>query len=162
MIATDRGIRCAHCKDYHASIDEVKTCAKIEQALKVFDHVEKVPPARPAHITLRQIAKREAVPAGRYAIYEQAVLKFYRVSKPTEGRWSGRIFVERQLGDDLIPLKTHATKNAVLDQIAQNPQEAMLRYGREIGTCGHCGRTLTNEDSRALGIGPVCRGRMGW
>lgn len=35
--------------------------------------------------------------------------------------------------------------------------EAMLRFGRELGTCGHCGRDLTNEESRAAGIGPVCR-----
>ena len=30
------------------------------------------------------------------------------------------------------------------------------------GSCGHCGRTLTNEESRARGIGPICAGKMGW
>jgi uncharacterized protein DUF6011 len=32
----------------------------------------------------------------------------------------------------------------------------MVRYGQELGECGHCGRTLTDEASRAAGIGPVC------
>jgi hypothetical protein len=46
--------------------------------------------------------------------------------------------------------------------IAAGPKEAMLRYGQEIGSCGHCGRTLTNDESRAYGIGPVCRKGKGW
>jgi len=36
---------------------------------------------------------------------------------------------------------------------------AVVRYGKEIGECGICGRTLTDEESRAAGIGPVCAGR---
>lgn len=39
------------------------------------------------------------------------------------------------------------------------PYEAMIRYGQEIGACGHCGRDLTNEESRAAGIGPICRNK---
>lgn len=41
-------------------------------------------------------------------------------------------------------------------KVLADPTEAMLTYGREIGRCGHCGTTLTNEASRAAGIGPVC------
>lgn len=33
---------------------------------------------------------------------------------------------------------------------------AMATYGREIGSCGACGRELTNDESRARGIGPDC------
>lgn len=40
---------------------------------------------------------------------------------------------------------------------AAGPVEAMLKYGQEIGECGHCGRTLTNDESRAFGMGPKCR-----
>ena len=36
-------------------------------------------------------------------------------------------------------------------------KEAQVLFGREIGRCGVCGKTLTDETSRALGIGPVCR-----
>lgn len=34
--------------------------------------------------------------------------------------------------------------------------EAMALYGRELKHCGLCGRTLTNDASRAIGIGPEC------
>lgn len=34
--------------------------------------------------------------------------------------------------------------------------EAMQAYGQKMGYCGDCGRHLTDEISRKLGIGPVC------
>lgn len=34
--------------------------------------------------------------------------------------------------------------------------------GHSWGVCAVCARTLTNPESVELGIGPVCRGRMGW
>ena len=35
-----------------------------------------------------------------------------------------------------------------------------MQEGQETGTCSCCGRTLTNELSISLGIGPICR--EGW
>lgn len=101
------------------------------------------------------------VPAGHYAVEIDGVLKFYKVDRPTEGRWAGRTFVKVQASDDLYAVRG-AGAAAVLKAIAADPKTAMLRYGQEIGSCGHCHRTLTNEESRAAGIGPVCRGKMGW
>ena len=101
------------------------------------------------------------VPAGRYAVEDNGSLKFYKVDRPTEGRWAGRTFVKVQASDREYPVKGGAAAR-VLSLIARDPKAAMLRYGREIGSCGHCGRTLTNEDSRAAGIGPICAGKMGW
>lgn len=99
---------------------------------------------------------------GRYAVKMEGVLKFYRVDRPTEGRWAGYTFVKVQASDDMFPVRVRANRDAVLAEIAKDPQSAMLRYGREIGSCGHCGRTLTNEESRARGIGPICASKMGW
>lgn len=101
------------------------------------------------------------VPAGRYAVEVDGVLKFYRVDRPTEGRWAGYTFVKVQASDDLHPVRGNAAKG-ILDRIAKDPREASLRYGREIGSCGVCGRTLTDEDSRAAGIGPICASKTGW
>lgn len=36
-------------------------------------------------------------------------------------------------------------------------EEAALRYGRVTGSCSCCGRELTNPESIALSIGPICR-----
>lgn len=103
------------------------------------------------------------VPAGRYAIEMDGTLKFYVVDRPTEGHWAGYTFVKVQASDETFPIKNRAMRQAILDRIDEvGVEEAMLRYGREIGRCGHCGRTLTNEESRARGIGPVCAGKMGF
>lgn len=103
------------------------------------------------------------VPSGRYAVPgEDGVLRFYKVDNVTEGRWAGRTFVKVMASDNEFPVRAFTTRRDVLTEIAKDPKAAMLRYGREIGVCGHCGRTLTNEDSRAAGIGPVCAGKMGW
>lgn len=41
-------------------------------------------------------------------------------------------------------------------------RKAQQSYGQHIGSCGKCGRTLTDEVSRSLGIGPDCRSKAGW
>lgn len=102
------------------------------------------------------------VPAGRYAVEtEEGHLAFYRVDRPTEGAWAGRTFVKVQASDELHPVRGGAAAS-VLRKIAVDPAAASLRYGREIGSCGVCGRTLTDEDSRARGIGPICAEKTGW
>lgn len=40
--------------------------------------------------------------------------------------------------------------------------EEAKEFGRLYGVCVRCGRTLTDEGSIALGIGPVCAGKEGW
>lgn len=45
---------------------------------------------------------------------------------------------------------------AAIKVIAENPAEAASRYGIRTGTCSCCGRELTDPDSIAAGIGPIC------
>lgn len=97
------------------------------------------------------------VPAGRYAITgREGQTIFVHVVKFD----SGAFIVKQQVADD-----THRVSKVVARQMLQKIldagiEEASTRYGRELGICGVCGRTLTNEDSRQLGIGPVCRERL--
>lgn len=101
------------------------------------------------------------VPEGRYAVVNDAgVTEFFKVDCPTEGKWAGYVFVKQQASDDLYPVKG-ARKSEVLGRIAVDPQAAMVRYGQELGSCGRCGRTLTDEVSRATGIGPECAAILG-
>lgn len=59
--------------------------------------------------------------------------------------------------DQRIP---HAhLKDVVALFLSQSPEqlrEAQALFGREIGRCGRCGRHLTDEASRAFGLGPEC------
>lgn len=103
------------------------------------------------------------VPAGRYAIEHNGTLKFFKVDRPeAPSRWAGWTFLKVMASDEEHPIKNRQTRNEILELIAQDPQGATARYGHEIGRCGVCGRTLTDEDSRARGIGPVCAAARGW
>lgn len=99
------------------------------------------------------------VPAGYYAIdgNKGEETKFYRVDRPNEGRWAGRTFVKVQASGDFYPIKNETEIMRILLEIAVDSEASTRRYGREIGRCGRCNRILTDDTSRAEGIGPVCR-----
>lgn len=102
------------------------------------------------------------VAAGRYAIVDETDgrIRFFVVDRPTEGRWIGRTFVSEQASDEKYPVRGDR-RYEVLGAIAADPAAAMRRYAAELGRCGFCGRTLTDEVSRAAGIGPDCADRHG-
>jgi len=160
-----------------ATIDAGKLDKNI--ASKTIDWL-KLQPVRPAEVIIeptpeqlmmqveegmnRQIAEAllPDVPEGRYAVEHKGVLKFFKVDRPTEGRWAGRTFVKVQASDDWFSIRPTVAKNEILALIGNDVQQASLRYGRELGHCGVCGRTLTDENSRARGIGPICADKTGW
>ena len=47
-----------------------------------------------------------------------------------------------------------------LDEAAEDPVAAAVRYGRLTGNCSCCGRRLTDPKSIKLGIGPICLSYM--
>jgi hypothetical protein len=99
------------------------------------------------------------VPAGRYAVEaENGQLRFYHVWVSRDKK---RLHLYVLHGPDESDLKYQNTIIAILGKIKKvGVRECAIRYGLEIGSCSNCGRRLTNHISRALGIGPVCGGRM--
>lgn len=53
-----------------------------------------------------------------------------------------------------LKLQWHAARHIAEDRIA-----ALELYGQETGTCGDCGRALSDETSRRIGRGPICRSK---
>ena len=45
--------------------------------------------------------------------------------------------------------------------LGRKPREELARRGRELGWCCLCGRPLSDPESVAAGMGPVCRQRLG-
>jgi hypothetical protein len=131
--------------------------------------------AKPAGPTLDEQIKiaAAALPQLRkmhYAIEErdftkndgEPVWKFYRVDLPTKGKWAGRIFLDIQASDDYHPVRDSQRKLNVLQAIGFNAEKAASDYGHQIGRCGVCRRTLTDDVSIDRGIGPVCAKKVGW
>lgn len=90
---------------------------------------------------------------GRYAVEHEGVLKFFKVKN---GGRPGFVFLDVQASDDWHAIRNVTRIREIVALIAQDPHAAMVRYGHELGECGRCGRTLTDEVSRAAGIGPIC------
>jgi hypothetical protein len=92
---------------------------------------------------------------GRYAVpKDDGTLMFYSIKKGTY-----TTFVDVWASDARWPIKAVAEKVRIMNLIKNDP-DAGPRFGREIGRCYVCGRTLTDETSRELGIGPVCRDNL--
>jgi hypothetical protein len=89
-------------------------------------------------------------PLGRYAVdTEEGHLAFYVARQ-------GGLYVQ---ASDILHRVPGNAQQAIIDKIAADPEGASKRYGRELGQCGVCGRILTDEISRAEGIGPICAAR---
>jgi hypothetical protein len=116
------------------------------------------------------------VPAGYYAtpsLTGNNDLDFWHVQRPTEGKWTGYTFVKRVLGghsDQDLPRDSkkrikddnrrlaRATQTAALEAIVKfGIEKSNALFGTELKFCRICGIHLTDELSRELGIGPVCR-----
>lgn len=107
------------------------------------------PPQSPAP------AIRGDVPAGHYAIVSEGHndLFFVRVDRPK----SGRTYVKMIVGGHPDQNVAYGRVAGILDRIAAAGVDAAARlYGQEIGRCCRCNRSLTDETSRAAGIGPEC------
>lgn len=90
-------------------------------------------------------------PVGRYALDTADGVRFFLADH------TGFFF---QAGDEYHPVAAGPARSFIAE-IAADPEAASRLYGQEIGRCGRCNRTLTDEVSRAAGIGPVCASK-GW
>ena len=65
----------------------------------------------------------------------------------------GRLFTSREC-------TTEAAERIVA--VSSDPAQAAIAYGKKFGACSICGRGLTDADSIARGIGPICADNYGF
>jgi len=92
---------------------------------------------------------------------------------PASGRNAGCIYVVRASDDTYLGKITPEDKfitsrdctaadSETVARVAADPAAAATAHGHEYGYCSCCGRELTNPESVARGIGPICADRWGW
>lgn len=113
--------------------------------------------------TLVEVAKPKqerfdfnSVPDGNYAFFEgdpaDDLVKFYRVS--TNGTWKN---LAARASDTLYPIKNTSAKVAIMRRILEvGLDECRTLFVQKLDRCWMCGRHLTNDESRAIGMGPDC------
>lgn len=85
-----------------------------------------------------------------------------------QNRASGIVVLQEVGGNEPLYLGTQrpghpykGKRTVELEAVLADPEAAVRRYGRELSHCGHCGAQLTDETSRAFGMGPKCRTKWG-
>lgn len=125
---------------------------RVSEAIKfLLARRDAAPAAAPVASAPAKRINRFLVASGRYALQVGDEVRFYVIGDQ----------VQAQASDELHTLRKVENAQAVIDAIALDIQGAARLYGREIGQCCVCGRTLTSK-WRKEGIGPVCFEKSGW
>lgn len=106
--------------------------------------------------TPRVAEPRPDVPSGRYAVNgEDGHTKFYRVANK-DGHYTLYVYASTTQHK----IQGWNAAKVILGKIeADGIQESLIRFGLESKVCGKCGTPLTDPESLAAGIGPICGGR---
>lgn len=90
---------------------------------------------------------------------------------PATGRNGGALYVKTAGGDYLGKIADGKFSRAFgvaveveaeIVQVASDPEQAAVAYGKKFGSCGCCGRELSDPVSVERGIGPICAEKFGW
>jgi len=108
------------------------------------------------------------VPDGEYAVRTpdgEFEVAFYTVDRGREGTgWEGFIFVRTGGRSDGHPVGRQAPGSTAyvgkvperISEIARDPKAAALLYAEKTGRCYRCAALLTDPESIARGMGPIC------
>jgi hypothetical protein len=160
---SDHGIRCGNCSTfgqpvYHADVAAIRECSvrRNKPASGLTKTAEKTSSFQDAIATIPV----GSAGYGYYALEIDGTVKFYRVERPTKGKWAGRTFVKAQASDDFHQIE-RGPAFGILTLIAQDPDAAAALYGKTLGRCSSCHKLLTDAESIAVGRGPDCRKKLG-
>lgn len=111
----------------------------------------------------KPMAITDDVPNSKYALVREAGPVFYEVTTGRKGKWVGFLFLSRLVGHPgdwkRTPVKGDAKKD-ILAEIGQDPKAAAIRFSKEFTICAVCGSPLSDPESLALGLGPICATRF--
>lgn len=116
------------------------------------------------------------VPASHYAIPADTlrgaltdtnldtVADLYLEVQAGRGKWKGRKFLKRLHGNPGGFTSTRLSPKDALTvarMLSRNPLEATQHYGEVFSVCGKCNAPLTDAESVAAKLGPICRKAFG-
>lgn len=102
--------------------------------------------------------------SGYYAVPGGETRLKVKIDVIVTGKWAGWVFVKdgaeyggkKRYGSQKPGATYTGDIQEELRAIAADPMAAMAAYGHLVGRCGMCNRKLEDEQSIAMGIGPVC------
>jgi len=132
--------------------------SRLIDALKAAPKLQVTPAAAPVPVS----SPLAELPVSKYAVEDtDGVLLFFEVVE----RRGGRKFLNRLIGSpgdwrrDFMPARDVAFWATLITTTGSTC--CAQRYSAEFTRCAACEAPLSDEDSRAVGFGPVCRKRYG-
>lgn len=147
---------CGNCHQTNQTIAHVRECCGARYA-----------PAKPAAAVLVAppvkapvVLNLDVIPAAKYVAKDATgTLVFIEVQRAEKGKWAGKTFVKQLIGAPgnwrKVPMYPWAS-SALLGQVAADPKAAALAYYTNFTVCSRCDAPLSDEVSRARGLGPDC------
>lgn len=95
------------------------------------------------------------------------VIKYMTMGRNAGGAWvtvGGELAGKIDRSGEFVAYDNLLGKDALvtfIDSLQHNLVEMVAEYGKKTGQCSCCGRTLTNQASIDLGIGPICMEKYG-
>ncbi len=107
----------------------------------------------------------DKIPDGRYAVIgNDGHVKFFRVVTRNPDTPQAKRYCQKVLGSpgDFWYVRVTAQEwKLAVTKISEDPATLSIMFGLEVGACGVCGSPLTDPESIALGIGPICARKWG-
>jgi hypothetical protein len=129
-------IRCAHCKDRHKTVTQVRLCSQVKIAVAVLDRT----------------------PVTEPGMYRRDGDVFQVIWNKTQTHLYAQRYVPTYVGGKLHKFEFTYDKGAIftLDAVDRMTIEEVSELGRDTGWCWVCHHKLTVQKSIAAGIGSVC------
>lgn len=160
-------ILCGNCQQTHGSVEDVRICHQAAPSLTIdardlpdepVDH-RSAPGSDDAFVgamrETKPVAEVKPVTVGMYKV-DDVIYKVVR------SRTSGFNYAQRleMKNDGSYKFEYEAGAIKFITAEHRLTLAEAQEYGIRTGICCVCGRLLTNPESIALGIGPVCAGRF--
>lgn len=111
---------------------------------------------------LKVVERRGEVKDGIYQMPDGTIYKVQKAIYGSGNQYAKRLVVTQNGEVSTISFVYEPNGiSRIRPEYAISKEEAE-KFGRLYGVCVLCGRTLTDENSIAAGIGPICSGKMGW
>ena len=89
---------------------------------------------------------------------------------PMSGKNGGAIYIKEDgqylgkvIGNKFLKVRECSQEQEQrIIEASVDPKGFAIKYGRMLGACSVCGKTLKDPESIEMGIGPICAGKMGW
>jgi hypothetical protein len=156
---------CGNCHKTDQSVEHVRECYKQRFATLEAAPIEPSGFVKAyAQKAYTPMALAPVVPDSYYALRTENGIVFYRVrTGKKDDKWKGFQFVDRLVGHPGDWAKYPVMKgerHKVLNAIGADPLAAAKLYGEEHKVCAVCSSPLSDPESLAAGIGPICAKRF--